>query len=78
VGLRLDANRPPSELVVQSETPGFTAEVRSGDQVLASARQAAARTTFELPDDLDATELVLWITNRGDNGAVRINEVRAR
>ena len=35
-------------------------------------------TTFELPDDLDATELVLWITNRGDNRAVRINEVRAR
>ena len=78
VGLRLDANRPPSELVVESETPGFTAEVRSGDQVLASAQQAGTRTTFELPDDLDATELVLWITNRGDNRAVRINEVRAR
>ena len=31
VGLRLAANRPPSELVVESETPGFTAEVRSGE-----------------------------------------------
>jgi tRNA A-37 threonylcarbamoyl transferase component Bud32 len=78
VGLRLDANRPPSELVVESETPGFTAEVRSGDQVVASAQQAGTETTFELPDDLDATELVLWITNRGDNAAVRINEVTAR
>ncbi len=57
VGLRLAANRPPSELVVESETPGFTAEVRSGDQVIAPARQAATQTTFELPDDLDATEL---------------------
>ena len=78
VGLRLDANRPPSELVVESETPGFTAEVRSGDQVVASAQQAGTETTFELPDDLDSTELVLWITNRGDNAAVRINEVTAR
>jgi serine/threonine-protein kinase len=78
VGLRLDTNRPPSELVVESETPGFTAEVRSGDQVVAPARQAETETTFELPDDLRSTELVLWITNRGDNDAVRINEVRAR
>jgi hypothetical protein len=78
VGLRLATNRPPSELVVESETPGFTAEVRSGDQVVATAQQAGTETTFELPDDLDATELVLWITNRGDNDAVRINEVTAR
>jgi len=78
VGLRLDASRPPSALVVESETAGFTAEVRSGDQVLAPARRAGTRTTFELPEGLDATNLLLWITNRGDNGAVRINEVRAR
>jgi tRNA A-37 threonylcarbamoyl transferase component Bud32 len=78
VGLRLEASRPPSVLVVESETPGFTAEVRSGDRVVVSARQAGTQTTFELPEDLDATDLTLWITNRGDNGAVRINEVRAR
>jgi hypothetical protein len=78
VGLRLAANRPPSELVVETETPGFTAEVRSGDRAVAPAQQAGATTTFELPDGSDATELVLWITNRGDNDAVRINEVRAR
>jgi hypothetical protein len=52
--------------------------VRSGDQVVATAQQVGTETTFELPDDLDATELVLWITNRGDNDAVRINEVTAR
>ena len=45
---------------------------------IAPARQAGTKTTFELPDDLESTQLVLWITNRGDNGAVRINEVRAR
>jgi eukaryotic-like serine/threonine-protein kinase len=78
VGLTLEANRPPSALVVESETPGFTAEVRSGDQVLAPATQAGTRTTFELPEDLDATSFVLWITNRGENSAVRINEVQAR
>lgn len=78
VGLRLDASRPPSALVVESETPGFTAEVRSGDRVLAPARRAGRRTTFQLPEDAAATDLLLWITNRGDNGAVRINEVRAR
>ncbi len=78
VGLRLDANRPPRALVVESETPGFTAEVRSGDRVLAPAREVGTRTTFELPRDLDAATFLLWITNRGDNQAVRINEVTAR
>jgi eukaryotic-like serine/threonine-protein kinase len=78
VGLRVDANRPPRALVIESETPGFTAEVRSGDRVLAPGRQVGMRTTFELPQELDATSFLLWITNRGDNQAVRINEVRAR
>jgi eukaryotic-like serine/threonine-protein kinase len=78
VGIRLDANRPPLALVVESETPGFTAEVRSGDRVLAPAKQAGTRTTFELPEDLTETSFVLWITNRGENSAVRINEVSAR
>ena len=78
VGLRLDASRPPSALVVESETPGYTAEVRSGERVLAPARRAGTRTTFALPEDLDETNLLLWITNRGDNAAVRINEVTAR
>jgi serine/threonine-protein kinase len=78
VGLRFEASRPPSALVVESETPGFTAEVRSGDRVVAPGRRVGSRTTFPLPDDHDATDLLLWITNRGDNGAVRINELSAR
>jgi eukaryotic-like serine/threonine-protein kinase len=78
VGLRLDVSRSTAALVVESETPGFTADVRSGDRVLAPARQAGTRTTFELPEDVDQTDLLLWITNRGENGAVRINEVTAR
>jgi tRNA A-37 threonylcarbamoyl transferase component Bud32 len=78
VGLRLDANRPPRALIVESESPGFTAEVRSGEQVLAPARRVGTRTTFELPQDLDATSFLLWITNRGDNQSVRINEITAR
>jgi serine/threonine-protein kinase len=78
VGLRLDASRPPRALVVQSETPGFTAELRSNDRVLVPARQVGTRTTFELPGDAGATSFLLWITNRGSNSAVRINEVLAR
>ena len=78
VGITLEANRPTRALVVESETPGFTAEVRSGDRVLAPAREVGTRTTFQLPEGLDATSFVLWITNRGDNPAVRVNEVRAR
>ena len=78
VGLRLEASDSPGALVVESETPGFTAEVRSGGRVVAPARQARAQTTFELPEDVGGRSLLLWLTNRGDNGAVRINEVRAR
>ena len=78
VGLRLEASDSPGALVVESETPGFTAEVRSGEQVVAPPQQAGTETTFELPEDVDPASLLLWITNRGDNGAVRINEVRAR
>jgi serine/threonine-protein kinase len=78
VGLRVDASRPPSALVVESETPGFTAEVRSGERVVAPPRQVGTRTTFQFPDDLDATSYLVWITNRGDNPAVRINEVTGR
>ncbi len=35
-------------------------------------------TTFTLPSGTDATTFVLWITNRGGNSAVHVNEVTAR
>jgi predicted Ser/Thr protein kinase len=78
VGLELQATRPPQAVVVQTDTPGFTAELRSGGAVLAPARRVGSAATFVLPSGTDVTNLVLWITNRGDNAAVHVNEVTAR
>jgi predicted Ser/Thr protein kinase len=75
VGIVLDASGAPKALVVQTDTPGFTAEVRDGDRVLSPPRQVGSATTFPLPDGNDATELILWLTNRGDNRSVHVNEV---
>jgi hypothetical protein len=35
VGIQLETNRPPSTVVVQSNTPGFTADIRSGNTIYA-------------------------------------------
>ena len=78
VGIVVGASRPPSAVVVRSDTPGFTAEIRSGESVLSESRQVGSSTTFELPDGNDATELTIWITNRGPHSAVHVNEVTAR
>jgi hypothetical protein len=79
VGLVLDAGerRELSQLAVTSDTPGFTAEIRAGDEAVSASRQVSGTTTFEL-EDADATELTIWITNRGPNPAVHVNEVTAR
>jgi eukaryotic-like serine/threonine-protein kinase len=85
VGIVLDAGKSvkPSELVVVSDTPGFTAEIRTGgaaegpfDDVAAEAKTVEGRTTFEL--DAESRYWLIWITNLGPNSAVRVNEVRAR
>ena len=78
VGITLETNRPPAAVVVQSDTPGFTADLRSGNTVLAPAQTVGTATTFTLPSGTDATSFVLWITNRGANPAVHVNEVTAR
>ena len=64
-----------------TDTPGFTAEIRTGDSLTSfgdpiSAGQTLARkTTFEL-DDTDARFLLLWITEL-DSGSAHVNEVTA-
>ena len=78
VGIELEADRPPKAVVVQTDTPGFTAELRSGGEVLSPRQRVGSAATFVLPSGSEATNLVLWITNRGDNAAVRVNEVTAR
>jgi serine/threonine protein kinase len=86
VGIVLDPGGPatPEQIVVITETPGFTAEVRVGDSqegpfdtVAAEAQQVGEETTFEL-GDAEGRFWLVWITNRGDNSAVRINEITAR
>jgi eukaryotic-like serine/threonine-protein kinase len=85
VGLVLDAGAPKrvTKLTVQSDTPGFTAEIQDGTSstgrftTVSASRTVGATTTFTLSN---ATEqyYVVWITNLGPNGAVHVNEVRAR
>jgi serine/threonine-protein kinase len=83
VGLVLEAESPAalSRLTVTTDTPGFTAQVRSGDspeqtRPVSSARSLARTTTFRVSSGR-ARYYVLWITNLGSNRAVHVNEVRA-
>lgn len=78
VGIALETNRPPSTVVVQSDTPGFTADIRSGNTIYTPSQQVGTAATFTLPSGTDLTRFVLWITNRGPNSAVHVNEVTAR
>jgi serine/threonine-protein kinase len=78
VGIVLRASRPPEELVVATDTPGFTAEIRSSGETIAEPQTVSTETTFALPDDNEATELVVFITNRGQHRSVHITEVTAR
>ncbi|MEX2646848.1 MAG: protein kinase [Gaiellaceae bacterium] len=86
VGIVLDAGKSvkPSELIVITDTPGFTAEIRTGaaaegpfDDVAADARTVEGRTSFEL-DDAESRYWLIWITNLGPNSAVHMNEVTVR
>jgi len=83
VGVVLDAGRrvEPSRMIVSTDTPGYTAEIREGasstgpfDKVIGSAQVVTARTTFHL-DDAKARYFVIWITSL--DGVAHVNEVRA-
>jgi eukaryotic-like serine/threonine-protein kinase len=85
VGIVLDAGRraQPGKIVVVSDTPGFTAEIRAGpgqdgpfDEVVAEAAQVGSRKAFDT-GDAEARYWLVWITNLGANGAVHVNEVKA-
>ena len=78
VGIELETNRPPGAVVVQSDTPGFTADIRRGNTIYTPSQQVGRAATFTLPSGTRLTRFVLWITNRGPNSAVHVNEVTAR
>jgi hypothetical protein len=81
----LDAGAPKqlTELTVQSGTPGFTAQIKSGSSqggpfVVDSASQTVnGGATFTL-NGKTAQYYVLWITNLGPNSSVEIDEVTAK
>jgi putative peptidoglycan lipid II flippase len=84
VGIVLDARESvsPSRLVVVSDKPGFTAEIRTGDsaegpfeEVASPQRLAASRTIFPV-EDAEARYWLVWITDL--DGFAHVNEVTAR
>ena len=82
VGLVLDAGRPltANRVVVVTETPGYTADVRVGSSptgpfVSVSKEQPLkARTTLALRPKT-GRYLMLWITSMPEEGAAAVNEI---
>jgi eukaryotic-like serine/threonine-protein kinase len=85
VGLVVDAGRvaPLKQLVVTSDTPGFTARVQAGDSSTgpftddSASRGVGNRTTLTLQGQ-DARYYVIWITQLPPGNQARINEVVGR
>ncbi|HWH55168.1 MAG TPA: protein kinase [Gaiellaceae bacterium] len=84
VGLILRARRAvsPKTLTFTTDTPGFTAEIQSGNSPsgpfsrASGPRTAGPTTGYSL--NRGGRYFVIWITDLGDNESVHINEVRAR
>jgi hypothetical protein len=84
IGLVLDAGRPvrANRVVVATETPGYTADVRVGSSpvgpfVSVSKEQSLeARTRFALTPR-SGRYLMLWITSMPEDGAAAVNEITA-
>jgi serine/threonine protein kinase len=84
VGLVVDAGSPvrPRSLTIESDTPGFTADVKAGASssgpfdTVSSSKQVGLRTTFELSVDPARRYFLVWIT-RLPSDALRaaVNEV---
>jgi serine/threonine-protein kinase len=83
VGLVLQASGSgdPTSLVVTSDTPGFTAEIKAGSaadsfpDVVSASQVVSGTTTFPLHGSAHAYYL-LWITNLGRHQVVHVNEIR--
>jgi serine/threonine-protein kinase len=85
VGLVLDAraDRKLTQLVVRSDTPGFTALIEAGGSSsgpftrVSKPQSVGMNTTFSLTGGPERY-YVVWITNLGSSSSVEINEVTAR
>jgi len=84
VGLVVDAGAAVAlkHLVVQTDTPGFTARVLAGDAVggpfepVSDGRTVGARAVFDLATDARHRYFVVWITRLAGDSA-RLNELTA-
>ena len=82
VGLVVDAGRPvkANRLVVATDTPGYTADVRVGPSptgpfVAVSGEQTTkARTAYALRPR-SGRYLMVWITSMPDGGVAAVNEI---
>jgi hypothetical protein len=81
----LDAGRPVqgSTLRVRTDTPGFTAMIRTGNseagpfRVDSSTKTVGATTTFQLRTSSPMEYYVIWITSLAPGlGHAHVNDVR--
>jgi len=79
----LGAAKKLSQLVVRSNTPGFTAQIQSGSSPtgpfkrVSASQDVGGNTTFKLNGAAEQY-YVVWITDLGSNSSVEVNEVTAR
>jgi serine/threonine-protein kinase len=84
VGLVLDLGtaKKLSQLVVRSDTPGFTAVIKSGSSAtgpftkVSDPQDVGGNTTFALKEGPARQYYLVWITDLGSNSSVQINEVK--
>jgi hypothetical protein len=79
--LGVGAAKKLTQLVVRSDTPGFTAKIESGSRAtgpfrpISSSQEVGGLTTFTLNGG-PAQYYEVWITDLGSNPSVKINEVK--
>jgi serine/threonine-protein kinase len=84
VGLVVGAGRSvsPKTLIVTTDTPGFTAEIKAGEADSGPFHRVSASrtvgTTTRFPLSGGGRYFVIWISNLGDLEQADVSEVRAR
>jgi serine/threonine-protein kinase len=85
VGLVVDAGsaKKVSKVTVQSDTPGFTAEIESGSSPTGPFNPVSGSSTVGSSTDFTvsgqaARYYVVWITDLGGHDAVHVNQVNAK
>jgi hypothetical protein len=86
VGLVLDAGHPvrPTALTLETDNPGFTAEVQAGSSAtgpftrISQSSTTSDTTVFRLRAPAAERYILLWITRISNGEAADVNEVRLR